>query len=117
MSSSFSSKFKSFSKNGLIEADLVAQEEIISNLDNDTNDTEDDVESVKSDFDIDFMQQIEEYFKIVRSLNERQQHYVLNLLYKFKTKIKLPFYHFVSGGAGVGKNVLIKAIPESDKTF
>jgi hypothetical protein len=50
-----------------------------------------------------------DYFELVNSLNEKQQDYLMHVLSCFKLG-ELPFYHFISGEAGVGKSRLIKAI-------
>ncbi|XP_035710253.1 uncharacterized protein LOC110853120 [Folsomia candida] len=53
-----------------------------------------------------------EYLKIIRSLNERQRRFVLNVLHNLKTG-KVPFHDFLSGGAGVGKSHVVTAIVQS----
>lgn len=50
-----------------------------------------------------------DYFGLVNSLNERQQDHLMHVLSAFRNS-ELPFYHFISGEAGVGKSRLIKAI-------
>ncbi|XP_059178285.1 uncharacterized protein LOC131957470 [Physella acuta] len=50
-----------------------------------------------------------DYNKLIDSLNTRQHNYHQHLLSCLKNG-KLPFYHFISGGAGVGKSKLIEAI-------
>ena len=54
-----------------------------------------------------------EYESLIKSLNRRQYLYLMNLLAQFKTNEKPKLYHFLSGGAGVGKSVLIRAIYQS----
>lgn len=54
----------------------------------------------------------EEYNKLISSQNEKQLAYLMHVLHSFRTHSK-PFYHFISGGAGVGKTHLIKAIFQS----
>ena len=54
----------------------------------------------------------EEYLDICDSLNEKQRDYLMHVLHCFKTG-KNPVYHFISGGAGVGKSRLIKAVYQS----
>lgn len=49
---------------------------------------------------------------LMRSLNEGQRKIVLEVLHRIKTG-KLPFYLFLSGGAGVGKSHVITAIVQS----
>ena len=51
----------------------------------------------------------EQYLKSVRNLNTEQKHFFYHILHKVKTK-SLPFYTFLSGGAGCGKSVLIRAL-------
>ena len=51
----------------------------------------------------------EEYLKLIRSLNIKQREFFTHVLHWVKTKDE-PIYAFLSGGAGVGKSVLIKAI-------
>jgi len=52
-----------------------------------------------------------EYLSIMRSLNHKQRKFVLHVLHCFKTGKK--FYHFLTGGAGVGKSQVITAIVQS----
>lgn len=54
----------------------------------------------------------EEYFEICDSLNLEQREYLMHIVNEMKIKSE-PFYHFISGGAGVGKSRLIKAIYQS----
>lgn len=54
----------------------------------------------------------EEYNKLISSQNEKQLAYLMHVLHSFRIRSK-PFYHFISGGAGVGKTHLIKAIFQS----
>lgn len=54
----------------------------------------------------------EEYLALLDSLNVKQRDYLMHLMHKFKTN-QLPIYDFISGGAGVGKSQLIKAIYQS----
>jgi hypothetical protein len=49
---------------------------------------------------------------MMRSLNQLQRKFVHNVLHLVKTSEE-PFYHFLSGGAGVGKSHAIKAIVQS----
>ena len=51
----------------------------------------------------------DEYLKLIRSLNIKQREFFTHVLHWIKTKDE-PIYAFLSGGAGVGKSVLIKAI-------
>jgi PIF1-like helicase/Helitron helicase-like domain at N-terminus/Herpesvirus tegument protein, N-terminal conserved region len=55
----------------------------------------------KTDFDI-----------LVRSLNMKQRAFLMHNLHHFKTSL-LPYYVFLSGGAGVGKSRLIEAINQT----
>lgn len=50
-----------------------------------------------------------EYRKMIQSLNRKQKEYFYHILHYIKTK-KEPMYNFLSGGAGVGKSVLLKAL-------
>ena len=45
----------------------------------------------------------------MRSLNCQQLEFINNIIHRFKTTDD-PFYHFLSGGAGVGKNFVTKAL-------
>ena len=54
----------------------------------------------------------EQYLNLVRSLNLRQREFFNHVLYWLKCKDE-PLYAFLSGGAGVGKSVLIKALYQS----
>lgn len=51
----------------------------------------------------------EEYRKHMRFLNEEQLEFLYDTMYKLKTS-STPIYRFMSGGAGVGKSFLTKAI-------
>ncbi len=51
----------------------------------------------------------ENYFQLLRSLNMKQREFFNHVLHWMKTKEE-PMYAFLSGGAGVGKSVLIKAL-------
>ena len=51
----------------------------------------------------------EHYLNLLRSLNLRQRVFFNHVLYWIKCK-KEPLYAFLSGGAGVGKSVLVKAL-------
>ncbi|KAK3107011.1 hypothetical protein FSP39_004940 [Pinctada imbricata] len=51
----------------------------------------------------------DEYLKLVRRLNIKQREFFTHVLHWINTKDQ-PLYAFLSGGAGVGKSVLIKAI-------
>ncbi|XP_061178430.1 uncharacterized protein LOC133187077 [Saccostrea echinata] len=50
-----------------------------------------------------------EYLKLLGSLNVRQREFFNHVLQWIKTKTE-PVYSFLSGGAGVGKSVLIRAL-------
>ena len=54
----------------------------------------------------------EDYLKLMATLNEKQQIYIMNLLYLLKTG-KEKICHFIRGSSGVGKSHLIKAIYQS----
>lgn len=51
----------------------------------------------------------EEYLEQVRSLNTEQKYFFYHILHTVKMN-SLPFYTFLSGGAGVGKSVLVRSI-------
>lgn len=55
---------------------------------------------------------VEEYYDLIRCLNIKQREFVLHVLTWIKTKQK-PLYAFLTGGAGVGKSVVVKAIFQS----
>lgn len=50
-----------------------------------------------------------DYLDLCDSLNEKQRDYLMHILNCFETN-EVPVYHFISGGAGVGKSRLIKAV-------
>ena len=54
----------------------------------------------------------EQYLQSVRVLNREQKKFFYHILNKAKTQ-SLPFYTFLSGGAGCGKSVLIRAISQA----
>jgi len=51
----------------------------------------------------------DDYLQLVRSINFKQKEFFLHVLHWIKTK-DVPIYAFVTGGAGVGKSVVIKAL-------
>jgi len=53
-----------------------------------------------------------EYRNLMRSLNDKQRRFVMEVLHLSKTS-NTPFYYFLSGGAGVGKSHVITAIVQS----
>ena len=53
-----------------------------------------------------------DYERLMRSLNDNQRKYTLNVMNLIKNDDKQVF-HFVNGGAGVGKSTLIKAVYQS----
>lgn len=57
-----------------------------------------------------------EYKNIMRSLNEKQRRFVLDILHKLKTSDE-QFNTFLNGGAGVGKSLGIRAIVQSVLRF
>ncbi|CAF4003587.1 unnamed protein product [Adineta steineri] len=57
-----------------------------------------------------------EYQQMMRSLNNNQRRYILNVMNLIKNKDN-QFFHFINGGAGVGKSTLIKAIYQSILRF
>ncbi|CAF5039595.1 unnamed protein product [Rotaria sp. Silwood1] len=50
-----------------------------------------------------------DYQRLMRSLNSSQKKYTLNVMNLIKDGDK-QFFHFINGGAGVGKSTLIKAV-------
>lgn len=58
----------------------------------------------------------EQYLQSVRALNMEQKQFFYHILHKVKCK-SLPFYTFLSGGAGCGKSVLIMAIHQAVLKF
>ncbi|CAF2442613.1 unnamed protein product [Rotaria sp. Silwood2] len=57
-----------------------------------------------------------EYQEMMRSLNNNQRRYTLNVMNLIKNGDK-QFFHFINGGAGVGKSTLIKAVYQSILRF
>jgi len=57
-----------------------------------------------------------EYQQMIRSLNTNQRKYTLNVMNLIKNGDK-QFFHFINGGAGVGKSTLIKAVYQSILRF
>ncbi|XP_065214928.1 uncharacterized protein LOC135841724 [Planococcus citri] len=57
----------------------------------------------------------DEYYNLMRSLNDKQRKYMLHCLNHFKiaSNKNNPIYEIVLGGAGVGKSRLIQAIQQS----
>ena len=51
----------------------------------------------------------EQYFQLLRSLNKKQKHFHNHVVHWIKTK-DAPLYAFLSGGAGVGKSIVIRAL-------
>lgn len=51
----------------------------------------------------------DEYRDLVQKLNIKQKEFFYHVLHWMKTKDD-PIYHFLSGGAGVGKSVLLRAL-------
>ena len=58
------------------------------------------------------MMQEEEYFKLLRSLNTSQREFFVHVLHRMKTDTN-PFHIFLTGGAGVGKSVVVTAIHQA----
>ena len=56
----------------------------------------------------------EEYLELVRMLNMKQREFFLHVLHWIKNKDE-PLYAFLTGGAGVGKSVVIKALYQALK--
>jgi hypothetical protein len=57
-----------------------------------------------------------DYERLMRSLNTNQRKYALNVMNLIKDGDKR-FFHFINGGAGVGKSTLIKAVYQSILRF
>ncbi|XP_033725275.1 uncharacterized protein LOC117315237 [Pecten maximus] len=55
-----------------------------------------------------------EYLELVRKLNIKQKEFFLHVLHWIKTK-DCPLYAFLTGGAGVGKSVVIKTLYQALK--
>lgn len=51
----------------------------------------------------------DDYRQLVQTLNKKQKEFFYHVLHLIKTSDK-PFYYFLSGGAGVGKSHLVKAL-------
>ena len=58
----------------------------------------------------------DDYQRLMRSLNSNQRKYTLNVMNLIKNDDK-QFFHFINGGAGVGKSTLIKAVYQSILRF
>ena len=58
----------------------------------------------------------DDYQRLMRNLNNHQRKYTLNVLNLIKDSEK-QFFHFINGGAGVGKSTLIKAVYQSMLRF
>ena len=54
----------------------------------------------------------EEYLSLLKSLNLRQREFFNHIIHCIKCR-DVPFYAFLSGGAGVGKSVVIRALYQS----
>lgn len=50
----------------------------------------------------------DKYFDLCDDLNAKQRDYLMHLVNAFRMN-ELPIYHFITGGAGVGKSRLIKS--------
>ena len=58
----------------------------------------------------------EEYYSLVRNLNLKQTEFFIHVMHWIKTKDE-SLYTFLSGGAGVGKSVLVKALYQALHRF
>ena len=58
----------------------------------------------------------DDYQRLMRSLNNKQRKYTLNVMNLIKDGDQ-QFFHFINGGAGVGKSTLIKAVYQSILRF
>ena len=54
-----------------------------------------------------------EYLDLMRTLNVKQREFLLHVLHYIKTDQEHPLHNFLSGGAGVGKSQVVKAIYQS----
>jgi len=57
----------------------------------------------------------EEYYTKMSRLNSKQQIYIMNMLNRLKNNEQ--FFHFIRGGAGVGKSFLIECIYQTSYRF
>ncbi|KAG5666197.1 hypothetical protein PVAND_017659 [Polypedilum vanderplanki] len=57
----------------------------------------------------------EDFLNLLNSLNVEQRDYIMHIINVFKENREIPIYHFITGGAGVGKSVLIRAIFQAIK--
>lgn len=65
-------------------------------------------------FTVPKMMSDEKYNSLITHLNEKQLDYLMHVLNAFRNKRdRLPFYHFISGSAGVGKTFLINSIDQT----
>lgn len=53
--------------------------------------------------------QDQEYRQLIQTLNKKEKEFFYHILHLIKTSDR-PFYYFLSGGAGVGKSLLIRAL-------
>lgn len=51
----------------------------------------------------------DEYYALLSSLRQKQYRYHIDLTHRLKTKNN-QLLHFISGGAGIGKNLLIRIL-------
>lgn len=58
-----------------------------------------------------------EFLSLIRTLNDKQRRYLLNLMHIIKTKPDEQYFHFITGGAGVGKSTLITAISQCTNRY
>lgn len=58
-----------------------------------------------------------EYLESLRILNIKQRRYLLNCMNIIKTKPNEQFFHFITGGAGVGKTNLLLTLVESMERY
>lgn len=68
-------------------------------------------------FPIPQLQKEQDYLQTIRALNEKQRRYLHNVMHIIKTKPNEQFFHFLTGGAGVGKTKLMTAVIESAERF
>lgn len=82
------------------------------NINQEFGDEEGVTEQVKN-YTVPSMLNEDTYISLCNELNVGQRDYLMHVINCFKEKENLPFYHFISGGAGVGKSKLIEAIYQS----